>query len=113
MVDGEADENGVTSPVTVTKAAQLAGYAKGNSGRSVASRTLRLPHVQAYLFKRVAEGIGLSAISAGHVIHRLALSAKSEYVQLEASKDILDRSGFKAPDKVSIQHEVAITIDLG
>jgi hypothetical protein len=113
MVDGVADEDGVTKPVTVTKAAQIAGYAKGESGRTVASRTLRLPHVQAYLFQRVAEGIGLSAISAGHVVHRLALTAKSEYVRLEASKDILDRSGFKAPDKVQHQHEVAITIDLG
>ena len=29
----------------------------------------------------------------------LSAGAKSEYVQLEASKDILDRAGFRAPDK--------------
>ena len=45
---------------------------------------------------------------------RLATNAKSEYVQMEASKDLLDRGGFKAPDRV--QHQVggnlSIKIDL-
>ena len=113
MVDGWPDDDGVVKPVTVTKAAEIAGYAKGESGRTAASKTLRLPHVQAYLFQKVAESVGLSAIGASQTMKRLSVGARSEYVQLEASKDILDRSGFKAPEKVNHQHSVAITIDLG
>ena len=45
---------------------------------------------------------------------RLASGAKSEYVQLEASKDILDRAGFKAPDKHMHLHagDISVSIDL-
>ena len=44
----------------------------------------------------------------------LARGAKSEYVQLEASKDILDRAGFKAPDKHMHLHkgDISVSIDL-
>jgi hypothetical protein len=44
----------------------------------------------------------------------LSSGARSEYVQLEASRDILDRVGLRAPDKVShnIQGDIKINIDL-
>jgi hypothetical protein len=46
---------------------------------------------------------------------QLSESAKSEYVQLEASKDILDRAGYKAPDKHMHLHagDIKVSIDLG
>ena len=76
--------------------------------------TLRLPKVIEYFNSKVAEIGRLGAIPAVHTIVRLATEAKSDYVKLEASKDILDRSGFKAPDRV--QHQVGgnlnIKIDL-
>tara|TARA_Y100000361_G_C11140714_1_gene334903 strand:- start:986 stop:1570 length:585 start_codon:yes stop_codon:yes gene_type:complete len=104
----------VAEGCSIAKASQIAGYSKGDSGRVTASKTLRLPKVQEYYRSRIAE-IGLmGAIPAVKTIVRLAQDAKSDYVKLEASKDILDRSGFKAPDKV--QHSVAgnlsIKIDL-
>ena len=37
----------VTTGCTITDASQKVGYAKGEAGRVVASRTLRLPHVRA------------------------------------------------------------------
>jgi hypothetical protein len=45
----------------------------------------------------------------------LAKSAKSEYVQLEASKDLLDRAGFKPVDRSQIQvaGDIRVHIDLG
>jgi len=45
---------------------------------------------------------------------QLARGAKSEYVQLEASKDILDRAGFKPPDRHMHLHagDIAVQIDL-
>jgi len=44
----------------------------------------------------------------------LSQGARSEYVQLEASRDILDRVGLRSPDRVShsIQGDIKINIDL-
>ena len=63
----------------------------------------------------VRQSIGLNATIASRKVLDLASSAKSEYVQLEASKDILDRAGFKAPDKQMHLHagEIRVSIDLG
>jgi len=75
---------------------------------------LRLPHVQAYMMQRVAETLGLNATTAAARLVQLAQGAKSEYVQLEASKDILDRAGFKAPERHMHLHagDISVSIDL-
>tara|TARA_Y100000816_G_C26089880_1_gene575794 strand:- start:1056 stop:1445 length:390 start_codon:yes stop_codon:yes gene_type:complete len=95
----------VATGCSIKKASEVAGYAKGESGRVSASKALKNPNVQAYLMLQVSESIGLNATKASHRLLQLSQDAKSEYVQLEASKDILDRAGFKAPDKH--QHLVA------
>ena len=104
----------VANGCTVKEASQLAGYAEGESGRVTASKTLRLPHVQQYMMQRVSESIGLSATTASKRLLDLARGAKSEYVQLEASKDILDRAGFKAPEKHMhlVAGDIRVAIDL-
>ena len=104
----------VANGCSVREASQLAGYAEGESGRVTASKTLRLPHVQQYMMQCITESLGLSATHASKRILDLAKGAKSEYVQLEASKDILDRAGFKAPDKHMHLHagEIKVAIDL-
>ena len=56
--------------------------------------------------------IGLNATKASIRLMQLSESAKSEYVQLEASKDILDRAGYKAPDNHHI-HTGANTLGSG
>ena len=45
---------------------------------------------------------------------QLSSSAKSEYVQLEASKDILDRAGYKPIDKSMhlVSGGINVSIDL-
>ena len=107
-------DNIVASGCTVKEASVQAGYADGESGRVTASKTLRLPHVQQYMMQRISESIGLSATTASNRILTLAKGAKSEYVQLEASKDILDRAGFKAPDKHMhlVTGDIKVAIDL-
>tara|TARA_R110002012_G_scaffold304200_2_gene507548 strand:+ start:270 stop:638 length:369 start_codon:yes stop_codon:yes gene_type:complete len=104
----------VTTGKSIKECAELVGYAKGESGRVVASRTLRLPHVQRYMMERVANTVGLGAVSASRKLVELSSDAKSEYVQLEASRDLLDRAGIRAPER--IQHDVTgdikINIDL-
>ena len=104
----------VSNGKTITEASQEAGYAKGESGRVTASKTLKLPHVQQRLFQEVQSMIGLSATKSLKQVINLSTNAKSEYVKLEASKDILDRAGHKPIDKA--QHQVVgdfnIKIDL-
>ena len=94
-------------------AAELAGY-KGNSSRVSASRMLRNPKVQQYMFEQIQHNLGMSAVKAQSRLLDLCSGAKSEYVQLEASKDILDRAGFKAPDKHQhmVKGDFSINIDL-
>jgi len=104
----------VATGCSITEASKVAGYAKGEAGRVTASKALKTPHVQDYMMKCIAESIGMNATIASSKLMKLASNAKSEYVQLEASKDILDRAGFKAPDKHLHLHsgDIKVNIDL-
>ena len=99
----------------ISEASQLAGYAKGESGRVTASKALKLPHVQEYMMRQIQETIGINATKAVQQVAKLATGAKSEYVQLEASKDILDRAGYKPIDRAQVQvaGDIRVSIDLG
>lgn len=105
----------VATGCSIKEAAQTAGYAKGEAGRVSASKALKTQHVQAYMMQRVTETLGMNATFAAAKVLQLAQGAKSEYVQLEASKDILDRAGFKAVDRTMHLHagEISVSIDLG
>ena len=104
----------VATGCSITKASKIAGYSEGESGRVTASKTLRLPHIQEYMQQRIRESIGLNATKASNKMLQLSSSAKSEYVQLEASKDILDRAGYKPIDKSMhlVSGDINVTIDL-
>ena len=107
----------VAKGCSIKEAAEIAGYStKGSpeAGRVSASRTLRLPKVQSYMQSRIAQTLGLGAVSASKRLLDLSSGARSEYVQLEASRDILDRVGLRAPDRVAhnIQGDIKINIDL-
>ena len=105
----------VAEGCTIAKAAEEAGYSKGESGRVTATKTMKLPHVQQYLMQRMNEEFGLSATLAAGTVRRLAMGAKSEYVKLEASKDLLDRAGYKPIDRSQVQvaGDIRVSIDLG
>ena len=104
----------VATGCTLREAAGEAGYANGESGRVTASKTIRLPHVQSYMMQRVNEQLGMNATVAAARVMNLATGARSEYVQLEASKDILDRAGFKPIDRSQVQvaGDIRVSIDL-
>ena len=104
----------VAEGCSISEASIKAGYSKGDGGRVNASRTLRLPKVQKYMMSQIANTMGLSAVHATHKLVQLSSSAKSEYVQLEASKDILDRAGYKATEKHMHLHagDIKVSIDL-
>ena len=104
----------VATGCTITEAAKTAGYSRGDGGRVTASRTLRIPKVQNYMMKQIANTVGLGAIHASRKMVDLSQNARSEYVHLEASKDILDRVGIRAPDKVqhTLDANLSVNIDL-
>jgi phage terminase small subunit len=104
----------VAEGCSIREAATKAGYSTKDGGRVAASRTLRIHKVQQYMMDQVARTIGLGAVTASHKLVHLSNNARSEYVQLEASKDILDRVGLRTPDRVShqIDGEIKVNIDL-
>ena len=99
---------------SIKNCAKLAGYSEGEAGRVSASKALKTPHVQQYMMTAIADSMSIHATKALSRIVNLSSNAKSEYVSLEASKDLLDRAGFKAPDKVMHSHvgNVNVKIDL-
>ena len=107
----------VTTGCSITEAGIIAGYStkkNKDSARVTASRTLRIPKVQRYMMECITRTIGLGAVTASNKMIHLADNAKSEYVQLEASKDILDRVGLRTTDKVqhSVVGDIKVNIDL-
>lgn len=105
----------VAEGLSPAQAASKAGYAEGKAGYVSAYRALKTPHVQQYMMQRMNEEFGVAATLAVGTVRRLAQSAKSEYVQLEASKDLLDRAGYKPIDRSQVQvaGDIKVTIDLG
>ncbi len=104
----------VAEGLSTREAASRAGYSEGKAGYVTAHKTLKLPHVQQYMMQRITEQLGLNATAAAAKVMNLAQGAKSEYVQLEAAKDILDRAGFKPIDRSQVQFagEIRVAIDL-
>ena len=95
-------------------AARDAGYAE-SSAHVEANRALKNPLIVQEIFRRTALAIGAALPKALNTVVRLSESAKSEYVQLEASRDLLDRAGMKAPERIDhrLDGEFRVTIDLG
>jgi phage terminase small subunit len=96
------------------EAAISAGYSEA-SAASIASKELRKQHVQQAVGRATLEAIGLYAVPALHRIVKLAEGAKSDYVQLEAAKDLLNRAGFAATPAgaVRLDHSLTVSFDLG
>ena len=103
----------VSTGCSIKEASKVAGY-KGNSARVSASKMLHKPEVQAYMMSRIQQTIGISSAKAVNKLMSLSNGAKSEYVQLEASKDILDRAGYKPVEKSMslVQGNIPVSIDL-
>jgi phage terminase small subunit len=108
FVDAFVSNNG-----NKVEAAIAAGYSQ-SCARIQAYQLLHKPHVVQAIMDRCALELISNAPAAISRIHEL-LYAKSEYVALEAAKDILDRSGFKPVDKHDhrIAGDISVTIDLG
>ena len=95
-----------------SRAAIDAGYAKG-SAAVLASRMLRDPKVCAAILQLSQMQQAVDVPAAQGVIRKLMERSKSDYVRLEAAKDVLTRAGIAAPQRVQVAGVVSISIDLG
>lgn len=92
-------------------AAIEAGYAE-DGARQAGNRLLKLPHIQQALTRETLRVLGMSAPQALHTIRRLSNDARSEYVKLQAAQDLLDRAGFKPPERVDHRIDASLSVHL-
>ena len=86
-----------------------------NTDPAWVNKTLKKQHVREAMNTAISDGMTLGAARAFSKINQL-IDHKSGYVALEASKDMLDRAGFKPVDRsvnANLSGEVVINIDLG
>ena len=97
----------------IEAAAIEAGYSK-TSARTIGSRLAKDSRVLQEIYRRTVEQVALAAPRALATVEKLAVSARSEKVQLEAASDLLDRAGVKAPDRIDhrVAGEISVQIDL-
>src|SRR6187401_3150605 len=106
FVDGYMQNGGRAVAAAVT-----AGYSE-KSADNIAYRLLRNPTVYQELMRQLPNAIGLNAVPALAVVSRLMSAAKSDYVKLEAAKDLLDRAGFSPPQRVDHRLDTQLTVSL-
>lgn len=92
-------------------AALTAGYSK-QGARQNAWRLLQRPEAIQALMQLSAAALGSHVPAAISQVAKLSLRAKSEYVKLEAAKDILDRVGLTAPKRIDLSGALHLAIDL-
>jgi phage terminase small subunit len=98
----------------IEAAAIDAGYSPA-SARTIGSRLVKDTKVLQEIYRRTVEQVALAAPKALATVERLAVSARSEKVQLEAAADLLNRAGVRAPERIDhrIGGEISVVIDLG
>ena len=103
-------EHYVSTGGKVGIASKRAGYA----GREMGSRLLRDPKIIKAIQQMMTDAIGVHAVTALGTVVKLVKSARSDYVRLEAAKDLLDRAGFKPPDKalLKVAGDLTVSFDI-
>lgn len=86
----------------------------GYSDRTRGSQLLRDPKVIKAIQLRMLDEIGTSAVSALGTVKKLAKSARSDYVRLEAAKDLLNRAGYVQPDRhlIRVSGDLSVSFDI-
>ena len=104
-------DNIVLHGMTPKQAGIEAGYAEGSVSVSV-SRCLAKPHVRAYSQELAMTRLGTAGIEAMGVVVQLMRDARSDYVKLEAAKDMLNRAGWTPPEKKEVRVSGAVNVNI-
>jgi phage terminase small subunit len=100
-----------TGQHTLEQAAILAGYSPDSASQS-AQRLQHNPLIQQQISKALVSKLAFSAVKALSVIERLSESARSDYVKLAAAQDLLDRAGYKPPERTDLRLDANLTVSL-
>jgi phage terminase small subunit len=94
-------------------AAQAAGYTSRRLDHRV-DDLLRQPVVTAEIARRTTQLLARLGPKAVATLQRLVGQARSEYVQLQAAQDLLDRLGMRAPERQehTVTGDLKVVIDL-
>lgn len=100
----------VRSGGKVGLSAERAGYAD----RSIGSKMLKDPKIIKRIQELTLEALGTHAVHALHTVAKLSRTARSDYVRLEAAKDLLDRAGYKPPERVDhrVTGDLSVSFDI-
>lgn len=101
----------VASGGKLKASATKAGYA-AKSAHIEAHRQMQKPEVIRAIYEVTTLALGAHLPAALARLAKLSSGAKSEYVQLEASKDLLDRAGLAAPKRINVAGALNVTFDL-
>jgi phage terminase small subunit len=93
------------------RAARNAGYAK-SSAAVEASKLLRKAPIATAIMELLHVMQARDVVEATETTRTLMRTSKSDYVRLEAAKDIRTRAGMQAPARVHHTGGVSINIDL-
>ena len=106
-------DNMLASNCSRTQSAIDAGYSK-KSAHVEASRLCRNSNVLQALYDRTISSLSVDAVRALATVSSLSQDAKSEYVKLEASKDIMDRAGLRVVEEETskLGNDITVKIDL-
>jgi len=104
-------EHIVSTGCSGAEAAVAVGYAEGSS-RTQAYRLLNDQRVLDAMHQATKRKLAVSGVRAAEKMLSLAVGARSERVQMEASKDLLDRGGYGVSNEASVTG-ISISIDLG
>ena len=106
-------DNMLASNCSRTQSAIDAGYSP-KSAHVEASRLCRNSNVLAALYDRTISSLSVDAVRALATVSSLSQDAKSEYVKLEASKDIMDRAGLRVVEEENskLGNDITVKIDL-
>jgi hypothetical protein len=106
-------DNMLASNCSRTQSAIDAGYSP-KSAHVEASRLCRNSNVLAALYDRTISSLSVDAVRALATVSSLSQDAKSEYVKLEASKDIMDRAGLRVVEEETskLGNDITVKIDL-
>jgi phage terminase small subunit len=104
-------EHIVSTGCSGAEAAVAVGYAEGSS-RTQAYRLLNDQRVLDAMHQATKRKLAVSGVRAAEKMLSLATGARSERVQMEASKDLLDRGGYGVSNEASVTG-ISISIDLG
>ena len=98
---------------TQEQCAVEAGYSR-KSAKVEASRLLKNSKVMHVIQEKLKMSLGVRSIKALQTISMLSENANSEYVKLEASKDILDRTGIHndSVNSTTLNNAIQVNIDL-